>query len=449
MKMTKQLLWGLVGISSLFLMSFDSNPIKENVQTEYVQKADSSVTPELLGESFGVAIGSDLGLRGGMKAENLDFDRFEAEFAKVMKGEASEMNMQTANTTVQAELGKLMQAQQKGESVVLAPELSDALGFMIGTNLQSTWGERINIKSFMTGLKAGMGVGKASVDASTAQGIIQKETIIQQEKMAAEALAKEKPWFDENKKKNPNIQETASGIQYEILKKGEGRIPKASDKVKVHYHGTLTNGDIFDSSVDRGQPATFGVTQVIKGWQEVLQLMPVGSKWKVYIPSALAYGAQARPKIPANSILVFEIELLDIEKSPAEMEAAAKAKEVAWFAENKKNNPQLKVLDSGIQYEVLKEGDGEIPTAKSKVKTHYHGTLIDGTVFDSSVDRGEPISFPVNGVIQGWQQVLQQMKVGSKWRVYIPFSLAYGSRPAGKIPAYSTLIFEIELLGIE
>jgi FKBP-type peptidyl-prolyl cis-trans isomerase FklB len=157
-----------------------------------------------------------------------------------------------------------------------------------------------------------MGEGQASMDAAAAQQIVQKASMAQQQKMAAEAIAKEKPWFEENKKNNPNVKELPSGMQYEILKEGNGAIPTAQNKVKVHYHGTLTDGTVFDSSVDRGEPAEFGVTQVIKGWIDILQMMPVGSKWKVYIPSAMAYGPQGRPGIPANSILIFDIELLDI-----------------------------------------------------------------------------------------------------------------------------------------
>ena len=105
----------------------------------------------------------------------------------------------------------------------------------------------------------------------------------------------------------------ASGLQYEVITEGQGATPKASDTVKVHYHGTLIDGKVFDSSVQRGEPATFGVTQVISGWVEALQLMPVGSKWKLFIPSNLAYGAQgAGQAIGPHTTLVFEVELLDI-----------------------------------------------------------------------------------------------------------------------------------------
>ena len=120
-----------------------------------------------------------------------------------------------------------------------------------------------------------------------------------------------------------------------------------------------------------------------------------------------------------------------------------------FLAENK-TKPGVVTLPSGLQYLILKEGTGPKPTASDKVKTHYHGTLIDGTVFDSSVDRGQPISFPVGGVIKGWTEALQLMPAGSKWRLFIPADLAYGERQAGpKIGPNSTLIFDVELLDIE
>ena len=119
-----------------------------------------------------------------------------------------------------------------------------------------------------------------------------------------------------------------------------------------------------------------------------------------------------------------------------------------FLAENGKRK-EVTTTESGLQYEILKVGDGPKPSATDNVKTHYHGTLLDGTVFDSSVDRGEPISFNVSGVIAGWTEALQLMTVGSKWRLYIPYNLAYGERGAGpKIGPYSTLIFEVELLNI-
>lgn len=111
--------------------------------------------------------------------------------------------------------------------------------------------------------------------------------------------------------------------------------------------------------------------------------------------------------------------------------------------------PGVVSLPSGLQYEVMVEGNGKKPSAKDTVSCHYHGTLVNGTVFDSSVQRGEPAQFPVNGVIPGWVEALQLMPVGSKWKLFIPYELAYGARGAGQsIPPYSALIFEVELLDI-
>ncbi len=119
------------------------------------------------------------------------------------------------------------------------------------------------------------------------------------------------------------------------------------------------------------------------------------------------------------------------------------------FLEENKNKENVITTESGLQYEIITEGTGPIPTGDETVTVHYHGTTIDGTVFDSSVDRGEPVSFPVNGVIPGWQEALQLMPVGSKWKLYVPSELAYGERGAGRdIGPNETLIFEVELLSI-
>ena len=145
---------------------------------------------------------------------------------------------------------------------------------------------------------------------------------------------------------------------------------------------------------------------------------------------------------------VADFEAKQAERQKAKSEANKKEGE-DFLAENAKKKG-VKTLKSGLQYEVLESGDGPSPKKTDTVKTHYHGTLIDGTVFDSSVDRNEPATFPVSGVISGWTEALQLMKVGDKWRIFVPAELAYGGRGAGEeIGPNKTLIFEIELLGIE
>jgi len=136
------------------------------------------------------------------------------------------------------------------------------------------------------------------------------------------------------------------------------------------------------------------------------------------------------------------------DKARAELAKVAASDGEAFLADNALRE-EVTVTDSGLQYEVLVEGKGEIPTSDKQVRVHYHGQLIDGTVFDSSVVRNQPAEFPVTGVIKGWVEALQLMPVGSKWKLYIPQDLAYGERGAGQsIPPYSTLIFEVELLDI-
>jgi len=119
-----------------------------------------------------------------------------------------------------------------------------------------------------------------------------------------------------------------------------------------------------------------------------------------------------------------------------------------FLTDNAKRN-EVTTLESGLQYEILKTGEGPMPSLNDQVTTHYHGTLIDGTVFDSSVDRGEPATFPVSGVIKGWTEALQLMSVGSKWKLFVPYDLAYGERDAGpQIGPFTTLVFEVELIKI-
>ncbi|ADT68384.1 MAG: FKBP-type peptidyl-prolyl cis-trans isomerase FklB [Pseudoalteromonas tetraodonis] len=132
-----------------------------------------------------------------------------------------------------------------------------------------------------------------------------------------------------------------------------------------------------------------------------------------------------------------------------EEEAKVLAAEGIAFLEENAKRPEITVTESGLQYEVLATGEGEKPTAESTVRVDYHGTLVNGTVFDSSYERGQPAEFPVGGVIKGWTEALQMMPVGTKWRLYVPHELAYGERGAGAaIAPYSTLVFDVELHAI-
>ncbi len=151
-----------------------------------------------------------------------------------------------------------------------------------------------------------------SMDPMAANEIVRKFFTKANEAEGQKALEEGNAFLEENKARE-GVVTTESGLQYEVLKQGDGPIPTAESTVKVHYHGTLIDGTVFDSSVERGEPAQFGVTQVIAGWTEALQLMPVGSKYKLYIPQDLAYGANPRPGvIKPYMALIFEVELLEI-----------------------------------------------------------------------------------------------------------------------------------------
>jgi FKBP-type peptidyl-prolyl cis-trans isomerase FklB len=144
----------------------------------------------------------------------------------------------------------------------------------------------------------------------------------------------------------------------------------------------------------------------------------------------------------------YEVIQGEMQKMQGELTAKAREEGDQFLAENAKKDG-ITVLESGLQYEVLTEGTGAQPTAASTVRTHYHGTFIDGRVFDSSVERGEPTEFPVGGVIAGWTEALQLMKEGSKWRLYVPSDLAYGEQGSqGAIPPHSALVFEVELITV-
>lgn len=155
------------------------------------------------------------------------------------------------------------------------------------------------------------------------------------------------------------------------------------------------------------------------------------------------------PRIPGEAInAAFQVIQAKMQAQQAEQAKEFAAEGEAFLAENAKRD-EVVVLESGLQYEVITEGNGDVPSASSVVRTHYRGTLIDGKQFDSSYDRGEPTEFPVNGVIAGWTEALQLMPIGSKWKLYIPYNLAYGERGAGgDIGPYQALVFDIELLDI-
>lgn len=191
-------------------------------------------------------------------------------------------------------------------------KLSYAWGMAMGMQLKGMGVHDLNYDDFQNGVKVAFDGGSAEMTPEEAQKII-TEYLEKLEKKAAEAaMAEAKAFLEENKMKE-GVQTTASGLQYKVIKEGEGAQPGAEDEVTVHYTGKLLNGMVFDSSVNRGEPATFPLNRVIPGWTEGVQLMKEGSKYEFFIPSDLAYGPQGIPNvIPPHSTLIFEVELIKV-----------------------------------------------------------------------------------------------------------------------------------------
>ena len=192
-------------------------------------------------------------------------------------------------------------------------KFSYAIGLGIGQNLLSMGAKGIAVDDFAQAIKDVLEGNQTAISHTEARDIVNKYFAELEEKMNAANIEAGKKFLEENKKRE-GVVTLPSGLQYEVITAGNvGHYAKATDQVQCHYEGTLIDGTLFDSSIKRGQPATFGVNQVIPGWVEALQLMPEGAKWKLYIPSDLAYGAQgAGEMIPPHSTLVFEVELQKI-----------------------------------------------------------------------------------------------------------------------------------------
>jgi FKBP-type peptidyl-prolyl cis-trans isomerase len=225
---------------------------------------------------------------------------------------------------------------------------------------------------------------------------------------------------------------TASGLASKPISAGTGKAhPAATDLVTVHYTGWTTDGKMFDSSVSRGKSSTFPLDRVIAGWTEGVQLMVAGETRRFWIPEALAYkGQQGRPK----GTLVFDVELISFTESPTHAPADVK-------------RPPSDAMHtaSGMSYKVLTVGvGGRHPKPSSSVTVHYSGWTTDGKLFDSSVIKGMPVTFSLQGVIPGWTEGVQLMVEGEKARFWIPEKLAY----KGQGPVNGDLVFDIELIKI-
>lgn len=240
------------------------------------------------------------------------------------------------------------------------------------------------------------------------------------------------------KVKKPKTMKTASGLEYTIITKGNGKKPQNGDKIKVHYTGKLTNDTVFDSSLKHGQPFEFklGAGQVIKGWDEAFLLLQVGDKATIKLPPDIAYGAAGQGSIPANATLIFDVELVDVTEGVRPWDV--KGKDTITTA-------------SGLKYIMIERRDG-VKAVGNSVVVHYTGYFKDGKIFDSSVERGQPLKGLKVGagqVIKGWDEGLALLHKGEKAKLIVPYQLAYGEQGYGPIPPKTDLIFDVEIVDVK
>ena len=255
---------------------------------------------------------------------------------------------------------------------------------------------------------------------------------------------------------NPDSVTLKSGLKYNDVKVGTGAEAKNGDLIEVHFKGWIVkdSSDLFgDWSVDStkkvdliadsyamNQPMKFvlGTESFIKGSEEGIVGMKAGGQRAIVVPSNLAYGPQGMGPIPPNTSIKVLIELVSTKEA-----VVAKMWDV--------DSTLFKTTASGLKYAIIQEGEGELVGKEKQATVHYSGFLLDGTKFDSSVERDEPFTFVagVGQVIPGWDEGVQLMKKGSKARFIVPANLAYGDRDLGKIPPNSTLIFDVEVLDVK
>lgn len=231
---------------------------------------------------------------------------------------------------------------------------SYGLGLSLGSNLKRNGVDpgEVDLDQFIRGFKDAAG-GTAQMTESEARNAIMAYQNEARKRMAETNKKAAEQFLAANKSKE-GVVTTASGLQYKVLTEGAGDSPKANDQVTVHYKGTLLDGTEFDSSYKRGQPATFGVGQVIKGWTEALQLMKPGAKWQLFIPPELAYGEAGRPGIPPNSLLQFEVELISVQTQAVATPAPAQP-----VTSDIIKVPSKEELEKGAKIEIIKAADLE------------------------------------------------------------------------------------------
>jgi FKBP-type peptidyl-prolyl cis-trans isomerase len=241
------------------------------------------------------------------------------------------------------------------------------------------------------------------------------------------------------------VQKLPDGVEYVVIRKGDGKgvFPNPIDQVEVHYEGRLAkNGEVFDSSYERGETATFPLNRVIPGWTEGLQKMQPGDEIMFWIPWKEAYGEEGRPPIPSKADLMFRVELFKV--TPAvSADAAAWAKITPWPTDS--NDVVRK--PSGLEYLAVKSGDpnGVPPTDRDFVYVHFEGRLEDGSLVESTYETQAPVRFPMADLTPGWSELMKDMRPGDHWMVRVPPNLLYGAEGDGRIPPNATVIYEVRL----
>lgn len=290
------------------------------------QKKDKKLTKKErynLGYAFGAQMGMSLKSATMLTEEEKNADQFVKGFAESLKGDS--MTIAQGREAIQARI----QSEEKSTTAEAGGQVAYNIGLTSGLgDIAQKVG--ISARAFnLKGLKAGYVDGMTKEEEALKMPRLEMDSILKRylepkfleyqdiikkenEEKAAKSIEEGEAFLAANKKKE-GIVTTESGLQYEVLQEGRGAKPTLEDKVKTHYHGTLIDGTVFDSSVDRGQPATFPVSAVILGWQEAIPLMSVGAKYRLFIPQELAYGMQSpSPQIPAGSVLIFEVELIEV-----------------------------------------------------------------------------------------------------------------------------------------
>jgi FKBP-type peptidyl-prolyl cis-trans isomerase len=298
--------------------------------------------------------------------------------------------------------------------------------------------------------------------------ILKVKKIQSEEELKQAQINKEKEQLDIDTKKIEKYlkdssliaEKTPSGLQYIILKSGEGNSINAGDYVSVHYKGLTLDGKVFNESYKRNEPYSFsiGLGQVLKGWDEGIALFKNGGKGLLFLPSSLAYGDKgAGGVIPPNTPLIFEIEIVKVESAQELQERIQllmkkRAIEEDGIIQNylKKNKLKASKTESGLYYVITKEGNGIQPKVGSKVSVHYKGSLLNGEVFDESYQKGQPLDFVLGQgqVISGWDEGISLLKEGSKATFLLPSRMAYGDRQTGNIAPHSILRFDVELVKV-